>query len=87
MVGVQNIAKSMGWQLLASTPHLGIGNVEPLGNASSSILASPLGDRLVLLFCFRKHYNILIHVIIKLNHINVLQTDCNTMRTPGKSAR
>lgn len=54
MVGVQNIAKSMGWQLLASTPHLGIGNVEPLGNASSSILASPLGDRLVLLFCFRK---------------------------------
>lgn len=47
MMGVQNIARSMGWQLLASTPFLGIGNVEPLGSAGSSILASPLGDRLV----------------------------------------
>jgi hypothetical protein len=46
-MGVQNIARSMGWQLLASTPFLGIGNVEPLGSAGSSILASPLGDRFV----------------------------------------
>lgn len=51
MMGVQNIAKSMGWQLLASTPHLGIGNVEPLGNASSCILASPFGDRYGYPFC------------------------------------
>ncbi|XP_065209478.1 mediator of RNA polymerase II transcription subunit 17 [Planococcus citri] len=51
MIGVQNLAKSMGWQLLTSTPHLGIGNVEPLGNASSCILASPLGDRLIAIRC------------------------------------
>lgn len=58
MVGIQNIAKSMGWQLLASTPYLGIGNVEPLGNASSSILASPLGDRYIFIYfdeCVYKH--------------------------------
>lgn len=42
---VQALAKCMGWQFLANSSHLGLGSVEPLGNASSCILASPIGDR------------------------------------------
>lgn len=43
ILAVQNLAKCMGWQFLANSNHLGIGAVEPLGNASSCILASPIG--------------------------------------------
>ncbi|XP_014244593.1 mediator of RNA polymerase II transcription subunit 17 [Cimex lectularius] len=48
---VQALAKCMGWQYLANSSHLGIGSVEPLGNASSCILASPMGDRLIAVRC------------------------------------
>lgn len=40
----------MGWQYLANSSNLGLGTVEPLGNASSCILASPTGDRYSILF-------------------------------------
>lgn len=58
-MGVQSVAKTQGWQFLASSSHLGLGPVEPMGNASSCLLASPIGDRyninnIVLMF-----YNIL----------------------------
>lgn len=33
----------MGWQFLAGSAHLGSGPVEPLGNASHCLLASPNG--------------------------------------------
>lgn len=39
------MAKTQGWQFLASSSHLGLGPVEPMGNASSCLLASPIGDR------------------------------------------
>lgn len=42
----------MGWQFLANSSHLGLGAVEPLGNASSCILASPIGDRYLIFFSF-----------------------------------
>lgn len=42
----------MGWQFLANSSHLGLGAVEPLGNASSCILASPIGDRYLIFFFF-----------------------------------
>jgi hypothetical protein len=45
ITAVQGLAKCMGWQFLANSTHLGLGAVEPLGNASSCILASPIGDR------------------------------------------
>lgn len=44
----------MGWQFLANSSHLGLGAVEPLGNASSCILASPIGDRYLLILLFFK---------------------------------
>lgn len=45
ITAVQGLAKCMGWQSLSNSSHLGLGAVEPLGNASSCILASPNGDR------------------------------------------
>lgn len=45
--GLQQVAKCMGWQTLSNSNHLGIGAVEPLGNASSCVLASPNGDRAI----------------------------------------
>lgn len=48
---VQALAKCMGWQFLANSSHLGIGEVEALGNASSCILASPIGDRMIAVRC------------------------------------
>ncbi|XP_035772863.1 mediator of RNA polymerase II transcription subunit 17 [Anopheles aquasalis] len=47
IVCLQNLAKCMAWQILSSSSHLGIGAVEPLGNASSCVLASPNSDRLI----------------------------------------
>lgn len=41
------LSKCMGWTLLANSNHMGIGTVEPLGNASSCMLASPKGDRIL----------------------------------------
>uniref|UniRef100_A0A1B6HAW6 Mediator of RNA polymerase II transcription subunit 17 n=4 Tax=Homalodisca TaxID=139475 RepID=A0A1B6HAW6_9HEMI len=51
ITGVQALAKCMGWQFLANSFHLGIGAVEMLGNASSCILASPIGDRMIAVRC------------------------------------
>lgn len=45
--GLLNVAKCMAWQTLSNSNHLGIGSVEPLGNASSCLLASPNGDRIL----------------------------------------
>lgn len=50
MTAVQAVGRCMGWQLLASSAHLGSGPVEPLGNASSCLLASPNGN-LMHVFC------------------------------------
>nr|CAD7447768.1 unnamed protein product [Timema bartmani] len=51
ITAVQSLAKCMGWQFLSNSSHLGLGAVEPLGNASSCILASPIGDRLIAVRC------------------------------------
>lgn len=47
ITGLQSVAKCMSWQILSNSTNLGIGSVEPLGNASSCVLASPNGDRLL----------------------------------------
>uniref|UniRef100_T1JGQ6 Uncharacterized protein n=1 Tax=Strigamia maritima TaxID=126957 RepID=T1JGQ6_STRMM len=51
VTAVQALSKLMGWQILASSNNLGIGPVEPLGNASSVVMASPSGDRVIILRC------------------------------------
>ncbi|XP_039285786.1 mediator of RNA polymerase II transcription subunit 17 isoform X1 [Nilaparvata lugens] len=51
ITAVQSLAKCMGWTYLANSSHLGIGAVEQLGNASSCILASPIGDRMIAVRC------------------------------------
>uniref|UniRef100_A0A8D8YLW0 Mediator of RNA polymerase II transcription subunit 17 n=2 Tax=Cacopsylla melanoneura TaxID=428564 RepID=A0A8D8YLW0_9HEMI len=48
---MEKLAKCMGWQFLSSSAHLGLGGVEPLGNASSCLLASPMGDRMISVRC------------------------------------
>lgn len=51
IIGVQNIAKSMGWQLLTSSPQLGVGPMQPYTWSSSTILVSSAGDRLIAIKC------------------------------------
>lgn len=47
ITGLQNLSRCMAWQLLSNSNHLGIGDVEPLGNANAILIASPLGDRII----------------------------------------
>lgn len=42
---VQSLARFLGWHVASSSAHLGLGPVEPLGNASSCILSSPSGNK------------------------------------------
>lgn len=42
---VQALARFLGWHVVSSSAHLGLGPVEPLGNASSCILSSPSGNK------------------------------------------
>nr|CAI5858896.1 unnamed protein product [Callosobruchus analis] len=51
ILAVQALAKTMGWQALGNSNHLGTGAVEPLGNASSCLLSSPTGDRIIAVRC------------------------------------
>ncbi|CAH1968736.1 unnamed protein product [Acanthoscelides obtectus] len=51
ILAVQALAKTMGWQALGNSNHLGTGSVEPLGNASSCLLSSPTGDRIIAVRC------------------------------------
>jgi len=38
-------AKSMGWKVLSVNSYVGVGDLEPLGNALGIMLASPYNDR------------------------------------------
>ncbi|XP_066245279.1 mediator of RNA polymerase II transcription subunit 17 [Euwallacea similis] len=51
ILAVQALAKTLGWQPLGNSNHLGSGPVEPLGNAASCLLASPTGDRIIAVKC------------------------------------
>ncbi|KAI1284855.1 Mediator of RNA polymerase II transcription subunit 17 [Halotydeus destructor] len=44
---VQALAKIMGWKILSLTNNCGVGPVEMIGTASSVVLASPNGQRLI----------------------------------------
>lgn len=52
---VQSLAKMMGWNVLSLTNSCGVGAVEQIGTASSVILASPNGERYVLINIFYCH--------------------------------
>ncbi|XP_035232454.1 mediator of RNA polymerase II transcription subunit 17-like [Stegodyphus dumicola] len=47
----QALAKLMGWKVLSTCNNLGVGVVEPIGNASSVLMASPTGDRVIAVRC------------------------------------
>ncbi|XP_070578830.1 mediator of RNA polymerase II transcription subunit 17-like [Ptychodera flava] len=44
---IQALAKVMGWQVLQSSAHLGVGPMEKIGNAAGIMLISPSGDRVI----------------------------------------
>ncbi|XP_057367018.1 mediator of RNA polymerase II transcription subunit 17-like [Daphnia carinata] len=48
---VQSLARFLGWHVASSSTHLGLGPVEPLGNASSCILSSPSANRILSVRC------------------------------------
>lgn len=53
---VQSLARFLGWHVVSSSAHLGLGPVEPLGNASSCMLSSPSGNKLVELLTIIQHH-------------------------------
>ncbi|XP_074660283.1 mediator of RNA polymerase II transcription subunit 17-like [Tubulanus polymorphus] len=44
---LHNLSKMMSWQILSINFHTGVGELEPLGNASTVMMASPTGDRVL----------------------------------------
>ncbi|XP_045616724.1 mediator of RNA polymerase II transcription subunit 17 isoform X1 [Procambarus clarkii] len=47
MAALQGLAKFTGWTLLSSEQNIGTGAIEPLGNASTVMLASPSGNKVI----------------------------------------
>ena len=45
ILGVQNLAKVMGWQVLSASSFLGNGAVEPLGSAAGCLLSNAKADK------------------------------------------
>lgn len=44
---VQQLAKVMGWHVLSFSNHVGLGQVESIGNASAITVASPNGENAI----------------------------------------
>ncbi|XP_063842068.1 mediator of RNA polymerase II transcription subunit 17-like isoform X2 [Scylla paramamosain] len=47
MAALQGLAKYTGWTVLSSEQNIGTGTIEPLGNASTVMLASPSGNKVI----------------------------------------
>jgi len=47
IVCIQTFTKSLGWHIVALNSHIGVGDLEPVGNAVGAIIASPLHDKFV----------------------------------------
>lgn len=47
IAGLQQVAKCLAWQTLANSNNFGVGPVEPLANATTCLLISPNGDRMI----------------------------------------
>ncbi|CAG2161689.1 unnamed protein product [Oppiella nova] len=48
---IQALSKPMGWKVLSLNINVGVGHVEPIGTASSIVLVSPNGDRIIAIRC------------------------------------
>ena len=46
-MALQSLSKNLGWSVLSSSAHLGVGTCENLGNAAGCLLSSPSGKRLL----------------------------------------
>ena len=44
---IQTFVKSLGWHVLAYNNHIGVGDLEPVGNALGAIIVSPFHDKYV----------------------------------------
>jgi len=44
---IQTFTRSLGWHVLALNNHIGVGDLEPVGNAVGAIIASPFHDKFV----------------------------------------
>jgi len=44
---IQTFTKSLGWHVLSLNTHIGVGDLEPVGNALGAIIASPFHDKFV----------------------------------------
>ena len=49
ITGIQTLTKALGWHILALNSHIGVGDLEPVGNAVGTIIASPFHDKFVVL--------------------------------------
>jgi len=45
LIGIQMVARSLGWSTLSINHHIGVGDLEPTGNAIGIMIASPYHDR------------------------------------------
>jgi len=55
VLGIQMLTKALGWHVLALNAHVGVGDLEAVGNALGTIIASPFHDKFVVLFNFPKY--------------------------------
>lgn len=65
---VQALSKLMGWPLLAVNSHVGVGEMEPVGNVQSIMLASPMANRSVD------------HIILTLSTLAIRCTEIHKLR-------
>ncbi|XP_002734608.2 mediator of RNA polymerase II transcription subunit 17-like [Saccoglossus kowalevskii] len=47
ITSIQALSKVMGWQVLQSSTHLGVGHMEKIGNAAGIMMISPTGERVL----------------------------------------
>lgn len=66
IAGLQLVAKCMAWQTIANSHNSGVGPVQPLANATTCLLISPNGDRMIAarIACDPRHIDASIHVAV-----------------------
>jgi len=60
MLCIQTFTKSLGWHVLALNNHIGVGDLEPVGNAVGAIIASPFHDKFVNFLLRFQQYHLLV---------------------------
>jgi len=66
---IQTFVKSLGWHVLAYNNHIGVGDLEPVGNALGAIIVSPFHDKYVH---FSVNFNSTIHCTLCWNSVYII---------------